>query len=349
MEFGINFFPSAGPDEISAQQYWSDALRLTQLADELGFRHARTVEHYFTPYGGYSPNPFIYLTAAAMVTKRLRLITGAMLPIFNNPLKAAGEIGMVDAISGGRLEVGVARAFLPHEFIAFGRSLDESRDRFNEGVEQLCLLLEKENVTHEGRFHSFKNVTSLPRPTQKPRPPFWVAAFGTPESFSNAGKKGMYIMCIPLIGETMGELIREYREAWRSAGHPGKGRVMLSFSMCCMPSANEADAAFRAPIEGYLKSLVTAIKAWTDGASSKDYPNYSKALAAAAEESFDGQKSKGTLWCGSPADIRQMIGDYKSRVDFEVAALHMKPHAMPLALAERSMRLFVKEVMPHFS
>ena len=37
-------------------------------------------------------------------------------------------------------------------------------------------LLEEENVTAQGRFHSFEKVTSLPRPTQKPRPPFWIAA-----------------------------------------------------------------------------------------------------------------------------------------------------------------------------
>jgi len=80
----------------------------------------RTVEHYFHPYGGYSPNPLVFLSAAAAVTRSIRLVTGAVLPVFNNPLKLAGEIGMVDAISGGRLEAGFARAFLPHEFARFG-------------------------------------------------------------------------------------------------------------------------------------------------------------------------------------------------------------------------------------
>jgi alkanesulfonate monooxygenase SsuD/methylene tetrahydromethanopterin reductase-like flavin-dependent oxidoreductase (luciferase family) len=59
-----------------------------------------------------------------------RLVTGAVLPIFNHPLKLAGEIGMLDAISGGRLDVGFARAFLPHEFRRFGRSPDESVARY---------------------------------------------------------------------------------------------------------------------------------------------------------------------------------------------------------------------------
>ncbi|MBT5179032.1 MAG: LLM class flavin-dependent oxidoreductase, partial [Rhodospirillaceae bacterium] len=150
MEFGIQFFPDVGPDLIPADQYWSEALDLTELCEGLGFTHTRTVEHYFHHYGGYSANPLLFLASAAQRTKTMRLVTGAILPIFNNPLKIAAEIGEVDALSGGRLEVGFARAFLPHEFRVFGRSLDESRARFNEGMEQVRRLLEEENVSSDG-------------------------------------------------------------------------------------------------------------------------------------------------------------------------------------------------------
>src|SRR3990172_3157126 len=144
MEFGIQFFPCVGPSERSGDAYWSDSLHLVGLCDEPGYTPVRTVEHYFHPYGGYSPDPIVFLSAASQRTRRARLVTGAVLPIFNNPLKLAGQIGMLDAISGGRLDVGFARAFLPHEFSRFGRSLDESRERFDEGVEQVRRLLEEE-------------------------------------------------------------------------------------------------------------------------------------------------------------------------------------------------------------
>src|SRR3954464_2855817 len=162
MEFGVQFFPSVGADQKSAEQYWGEALQLTQHAEQLGYASVRTVEHYFHPYGGYSPDPLIFLSAAAALTRSMRLITGAVLPVFNNPLKLAGQIGMVDAISAGRLEVGYARAFLPHEFARFGISMDESRARFEEGIEQVRRLLEEENVTARGCFHSFENGPSLP-------------------------------------------------------------------------------------------------------------------------------------------------------------------------------------------
>ena len=150
MQFGLNFFPCVDPKDRSAEQYFRESLHLIGLSDELGYTHIRQVEHYFKPYGGYSPNPLLFLTAASQHTKKARMITGAVLPAFNNPLKLAGEIGMLDGISGGRLEVGFARAFLPHEFTAFGISLDESRRRFTEGLAQVRLLLEQEKI---GRAH----------------------------------------------------------------------------------------------------------------------------------------------------------------------------------------------------
>ena len=144
MDFGMQFFPCVGPETKSAEQYFSECLSLVSQADSLGYTHIRIVEHYFHAYGGYSPNPIVFLSAASQRTKNARLITGAILPIFNNPLKLAGEIGMLDAISGGRIDVGFARAFLPHEFNRFGIPLNESKGRFIEGMEQIRGLLENE-------------------------------------------------------------------------------------------------------------------------------------------------------------------------------------------------------------
>lgn len=350
MEFGIQFFPDVAPHQKSGQQYFNEALHLVSLCDELGYTNVRTVEHYFHPYGGYSPNPIVFLTAASQRTRKARLITGAVLPAFNNPLKLAGEIGMLDAISNGRLEVGFARAFLPHEFVRFGVALNESRGRFEEGIEQVRRLLEEENVTMEGQFHSIKNVTSLPRPTQKPRPPFWVAALATPESFVAAGKKGYGLMAIPLAGGKMAELIGMYREAWKSAGHPGQGRVMLAFHMFCCLTNDEAVAIARQPLNDYLQSLVEAASDWTSGASSADYPGYDKIIAGLKQETFESQIAKGAAWIGTPKDVRESIAEYNHQVGgFEIASLQVNFNTLPIEAAEASMRLFSKEVMPYFT
>ncbi|MGH7006710.1 MAG: LLM class flavin-dependent oxidoreductase, partial [Alphaproteobacteria bacterium] len=260
-----------------------------------------------------------------------------------------GEIGMVDAISNGRIECGFARAFLPHEFARFGVSVDESRARFEEGFEAVKRLLEDESASFEGKFHKFKNVTSLPRPTQKPRPPFWVAALATPESFEKAGTAGHSVMGIPMTGAKMKELLGIYRSAWRAAGHKGTGRVMLAFHMFCHEDGNGARDIAREPLNRYLKSLVDAASDWT-GMSSKDYPGYDKIISGLRAENFETQTAKGAAWVGTPEQIRKTIADYQDLTGgFEIASLQVNFNNIPYEEALRSMTLFSKEVMPHFA
>src|SRR5262249_56615044 len=101
MQFGVQFFPDVRPEDRSAEQYFREALDLAEEADRLGFTHIRIVEHYFHYYGGYSPNPMVFLAAAAERTRHAGLGTGAVLPGFNHPLKVAGGIAMVDALHRG--------------------------------------------------------------------------------------------------------------------------------------------------------------------------------------------------------------------------------------------------------
>src|SRR5580704_3722761 len=279
MQFGVQFFPAVNPAEKGASDYFAESLVIAEEAEQLGFTHARTVEHYFERYGGYSPNPIVFLAAVSQRTKTMRLVTGAVLPAFNHPLKLAGEIAMLDAISGGRLDIGFARAFLPHEFSRFGRSPDESVARFREGIEQVDLLLRQENVTHRGRFHVIENTTSLPRPTQQPRPKFYVAALNTPESFEFAGRMGYSVMAIAFVAEKMRPLLAAYRDAWRAAGHPGQGEVMIAFHMFCDPDGDRARAYASPLLDNYLRSLVDAASDWLDGRMSDDYPGYDKIIA----------------------------------------------------------------------
>src|SRR5258708_10246317 len=106
MQFGVQFIPAVDHTDKSAAEYYAQSLAIAEEAEELGFRHARTVEHYFTRYGGYSPNPIVFLPAAPQRPKTLPLVTRPGLPLVHAPFKLAGEIAMLDGISGGRLDVG---------------------------------------------------------------------------------------------------------------------------------------------------------------------------------------------------------------------------------------------------
>ena len=348
MQFGVQFFPNFQPCDKSPADYYAESLDIAEEADELGYSHARSVEHYFERYGGYSPNPILFLAAAAARTRKMRLVTGAVVPAFNNPLKLAGEIGMLDAISGGRFDVGFARAFLPHEFRRFRISPDESVARFREGLEQIELLLTKENVSHHGQFHSFDNVTSLPRPTQQPRPKFYIASTRTEDSFEFAGRNGHALMSIPI--GPLKDLLPIYRNAWRKAGHPGDGEVMIAFHMFCHEDAKLAREIPRPQFEDYFKALFESAGEWTQGTASKDYKGYGDSIGRMKNFTLENQiEARGAL-VGTPDEIKNIIRNLEDKVGkFESASLQINFGTLPLAEAQKSMQLFAREVMPAFA
>ena len=348
MQFGVQFFPNFQPRDKSPADYYAESLDIAEEADELGYSHARSVEHYFERYGGYSPNPILFLAAAAARTKKMRLVTGAVVPAFNNPLKLAGEIGMLDAISGGRFDVGFARAFLPHEFRRFRISPDELVARFREGLEQIELLLTKENVSHHGQFHSFDNVTSLPRPTQKPRPKFYIASTRTEDLFEFAGRAGHALMSIPI--GPLKDLIPIYRNAWRKAGHPGDGEVMIAFHMFCHEDKKLAREIPRPQFEDYFKALFESAGEWTQGTASKDYKGYGDLIGRMKSFTLENQiEARGAL-VGTPDEIKDIVRNLQDKVGkFEQASLQINFGTLPIAEAQKSMRLFAREVMPAFA
>jgi len=125
--------------------------------------------------------------------------------------------------------------------------------------------------------------------------------------------------------------------------------VMLAFHMLCAETADQAVAAARAPLEGYLRSLVDAASDWLTGMRSADYPNYDKLIAGLKAETFESQLAKNAAWVGTPETIRDQIADFIRTVGrFEVASLQVNFNLVPLEAALHSTRLFGERVLPHF-
>ncbi len=350
MKFGVQFFPDVKPEEKSAAEYFGESLDLVEAAEPLGYTHVRIVEHYFHPYGGYSPNPIVFLSAASQRNRTARMVTGCIIPAFNRPLKMAAEIAMLDGICGGRLDVGFARAFMPHEFRRHGVSQDESIARFREGIEQVDLLLREENVSHDGQFHKIKETTSLPRPTQKPRPKFYVAATGMIDSFEFAGKMGFSVMSVPMAADKLRESLEAYRAAYRAAGHHGNGEVMLAFHMFVDEDGERARRIAKPHIEGYFRSLIDAGKDWSQGTTSTDYVDYDKRYERLKTMTMESMIANGSALVGTPAEVIAALTKLAAEIGgIEHASMQVNFHMLPYADALHSMQLFGREVIPHFA
>lgn len=348
MHFGINFFSSVRPEQKSAAQYFDEALRLAALADELGYSHVRTVEHYFRPYGGLTPNPIVFLSAAAARTSRIRLVTGAVIPIFNHPLKLAGELAMLDAISGGRLTVGFARAFLPEEFEAFQRSMDESRARFEGGIEAIRRLWTETDVVFEDAFYKFGPVTSTPRPTQQPHPPIMVAAIGTQASFEWAGRMGFGLMVVPYLSrfDDLQAKIESYRATF-AAHHPDVPipTVQMSIHLHVAETDEQAVAEATEPMHQYIAVFRESAAAWADH-SSRDYAGYDQVIGQLDSMTIDRVLRERRAFIGSPATVREQVQYITDTFGDIEPSLSVLWGNLSYEVSERSLRLFADEVLP---
>src|SRR5436853_3180361 len=162
MQFGLNYFPSFRPQDSTTADYYQQCLRLAERADVLGYHSIKTVEHSFFDYGGRSPNPCVFLSAVAARTKRIRVITGAVIPAFHHPAHLGGDLAMLDNLSNGRLDAGFGRAFLPKEFEVYGVPMSESRERFEEAISIIRKLWVEERITYKGKLWKLEDVRLMP-------------------------------------------------------------------------------------------------------------------------------------------------------------------------------------------
>jgi alkanesulfonate monooxygenase SsuD/methylene tetrahydromethanopterin reductase-like flavin-dependent oxidoreductase (luciferase family) len=350
MRFGMQFFPDIPEAVKPAAQYYDEAMRLVGLCDQYGYSHIRTVEHYFHYWGGYSPSPIVFLTAASQHTKTARMVTGAVLPAFNSPLKLASDLAMLDGLCHGRLDIGFARAFLPQEFRHFEVDIEESVERFEEGIEQVRLLLEGENVTSKGKFHSFADVTTHPRPTQKPRPNFYVAAVGTPASFERAGRLGHWIMAIPGVGSDPIALMDTYRDAWNAAGHTSKPHIMMAVFMVCHEDRDEALRIAKPNVEAHFGAIVDAMHEYKDGAPASTYKGYDVMRERIAAQTLENQIECHAAFVGTPDDIIGQLTKFDAAVGgCDEVSMQVNFNGIDIDVAEASVRLFGETVIPHFN
>jgi natural product biosynthesis luciferase-like monooxygenase protein len=351
MKFGLNFFPSFRAADYSTADYFAQCLRLAERADRLGLSSIKTVEHYFYDYGGRSPNPVVFLAAVAARTRRIRLITGAVIPAFNNPVKQAAELAVLDNLSDGRLDVGFGRAFIPKEFEVFGVSMEESRARFEEGIDVVRRLWTEDRVSYDGRFHRFRDVHLEPRPVQQPHPPIWVATVASIESFIWAGRHGYNVMIVPYVGgiEKVREMVRAYRAAWRDAGHP-PGREQIQTSLHCYVAHTRAKAieGARPRVTRYIEVFGEAVSSWASHQASQ-YADYGKVVASIASTTIESMLEGHQALIGTPEDVVEQLA-YQVEAFGEIEpSVQINFGGIGEMEASRTLDLLADRVMPKFS
>lgn len=142
--------------------------------EELGFDSLWVSEHIL--FHGPTLETIPVLGALAARTQRIRLGTAVYLLPLRHPTIAAKSFSTLDVISNGRIIMGIGvGGEFPKEFEATGVPVKERGRRTDEGIQVVRRLWTENNVSFQGRFYQFENVTMEPKPVQQPHPPIWVA------------------------------------------------------------------------------------------------------------------------------------------------------------------------------
>lgn len=120
----------------------------------------------------------------------MTIATGVVGLPLRHPVAMAQSFATLDILSGGNLIVGVGEGSTKSDFDALGIPFDRRRKMLNESIVALRSLLQETNVTHQGEFYSFENVTISPASIQKPGPPIWLSSWGSPAGMRRVAQLG---------------------------------------------------------------------------------------------------------------------------------------------------------------
>ncbi|MGA8035545.1 MAG: LLM class flavin-dependent oxidoreductase [Candidatus Acidiferrales bacterium] len=224
MQVGIDSFAATVSDParglvLTPAERMRNLVDEIALADQVGLDVFGVGEHHRAEF--LDSAPVVILSAAAALTKQIRLTSAVTVLSAADPVRVFQEFATLDLISGGRAEIVAGRGSFTEAFPLFGLRIEDYDSLYAEKLELLLKLREETNVHWSGHHRpALDGEAVYPRPIQNPLP-VWVGVGGTPTSFVRAGMLGLPLMVAIIGGQParFRPLIDLYREAGRRAGH----------------------------------------------------------------------------------------------------------------------------------
>jgi probable F420-dependent oxidoreductase len=167
--------------------------------EDLGYATLLLRDHFVGEPFGDQLAPMVALTAAAVATSTLRVGTLVLDNDYRHPVMLAKEAATLDAISEGRLELGIGAGWLREEYLSAGMLFDPGGvrvSRLEESIEVVKGLLSGSTVTFAGEHYAVSDLTTFPRPVQWPHPPLLVGA-GSRRMLGIAGREADVVGILP--------------------------------------------------------------------------------------------------------------------------------------------------------
>lgn len=245
MDFGAFILAQQRGYHQSSKEVIDNSVEQTIVAEQTGFSNAWYAEHHFNNYS-LSPSPLMMVAHCAGRTSTIRLGSAVcILPLYHAP-RFLAEVGLVDTLSNGRLDLGIGSGYQQFEFERFGTSLDEAGKIFSEYLDVIPKALTQKIFEHHGTYLDILPSSIAVRPVQDPMPPIWVTT-GNPRIRERTFREGHNLFVTALLGGL--DAIRDLRSRLdtdiANSGTDGS-KTRLGFLRCAYASDNTSE------IDAYL-------------------------------------------------------------------------------------------------
>ena len=349
MNVGILLIFQNYQGRYSDEQMVRDQIRLADLAEPLGFDSLWPPEHHFTDYSA-CPDNVQFLSYMAAKTSRIGLGTGAVIVPWNDPLRVVEKIAFLDHLSNGRAILGLGRGLSRVEYEHFQIEMNSARDRFDEASRMIIEGLEKGFVEGDGPYYRQVRTEVRPRPLRSFRDRFYSVGI-SPESVQQVAKLGARLM---VFSQTPWEMFKDgalaaYRKAWGEHQEGAPPPPLTGDLMFCHEDAQQAEALAYEYMANYYLSILKHYELMSEHfKGTKGYEFYGAAsdgLRAVGLENSAKIYTGIQAW-GTPEQLLEKLRHRRALLgDFELSLI-CHYGGMPVEVAEQSLRLFAKEVLP---
>jgi probable F420-dependent oxidoreductase len=250
--FGVIAERASSPERLTG---------LARRAERLGYSTLLLRDHFVREPFGDQLAPMVALTAAAAVTRTLRVGTLVLDNDYRHPVLLAKEAATLDVVSGGRFELGIGAGWLREEYERAGMPFDAPGvrvDRLAESLAVLKGLLGGGKFTFSGDHYTIDGLESFPMPAQRPHPPLLIGA-GARRMLGLAGREADVVSILPKalpngtisddLSERSPETVARKVESVRAAAGARAGDVELSMVISVVLDDDHRAAAERIAVE----------------------------------------------------------------------------------------------------
>jgi alkanesulfonate monooxygenase SsuD/methylene tetrahydromethanopterin reductase-like flavin-dependent oxidoreductase (luciferase family) len=343
MRFGTFVF-SISHDPSEDHQVIENTLREVELAEAIGLDAVWLTEHHFDGAVAYA-DPLVFGAAVAMRTRRVRIGFAVVEMALHHPIRLAVQTSLLDNLSRGRLIVGTGRgsAYNEFEYLGFGTTMDEGRQRMAEAEDLLVKAWTGEDIEHKGKYWHLSFPRLRPPPYQKPHPPLVRACIGEASMLEMASIGRPVLIGVQTL-DTLRQRLHCYTDTMLKEGFEKEAventldQTWAQRALYVADSDEEALDVATMALKRYRHHLDEARRRYNPGGLPPRNPDAPPSPNEMVEHAF---------LAGTPKRVAEQVEALRE-VGVRNLLLNVNVGQMLPEQVERSMKLFGKKVLPLF-